>query len=625
MPSAFHFEAPNGGSSLTGVHPGMFRPPISPSASSSGYLGRSIDSSNAYADPSAPGPTAKRKRPPAHNWTGFGIGASAQDHQRSDFSGDGQMGGIGGGAEHRYVLAGHIETLNGFAPTDPKDAMDDSFYSDVDYRKALGSKRPHHETESIRLNADGADPTLPASQTNNNNSGWGSFALSTLGGVVGKVWEFCKTGAFRGFYAGGGKGFDIANGAATGATPSQLPAGQVWYNEHDVPTLPPLESGATTTSTGFPQSDLYYHDTDSAPATSSFGYQQRTAMEEEGSTTPPPAAKRRQISREWNTGTTTPGDELNRNWVVVEEPAPAAPAARRRRQGSGASRATMASPDVSVLRRRIVGRPAFPRYHASSSSSSSLGRGASSISHAGAAGLSTREPASFASPRPQSPSVGAPHYGQYGAGAASPASVSTPASRIPVPSGRPQTPAAFSPRLSIGGGSHSHHKASQLQPSLIPSPSAGGPHYSSPFGSPASKPGFGPGHRRNHSGASAASGRLLPRPRDAEPASGSPFEHTGAGIAAANNTTASNTNSPRLDAEARTLAARRARAEMEADIRMNDFNARIRDMIRQGREALGTTVEVELDMEDVDADEGGVGAAGGSRRGRGGVDIWEDE
>ena len=54
-------------------------------------------------------------------------------------------------------------------------------------------------------------------------------------------------------------------------------------------------------------------------------------------------------------------------------------------------------------------------------------------------------------------------------------------------------------------------------------------------------------------------------------------------------------NSPRLDAKARSLAAKRMQDEMETDIRMNDFNTRLRDMIRQGKEALGTTYEVESD------------------------------
>jgi hypothetical protein len=67
-------------------------------------------------------------------------------------------------------------------------------------------------------------------------------------------------------------------------------------------------------------------------------------------------------------------------------------------------------------------------------------------------------------------------------------------------------------------------------------------------------------------------------------------------------------NSPRLDAKARSLAARRMKEEMEADSRISDFNARLRDMIRQGKEALGTTYEVESDDE----------------RGRAG-DPWESE
>ncbi|KAJ8104817.1 hypothetical protein ONZ43_g7676 [Nemania bipapillata] len=68
-------------------------------------------------------------------------------------------------------------------------------------------------------------------------------------------------------------------------------------------------------------------------------------------------------------------------------------------------------------------------------------------------------------------------------------------------------------------------------------------------------------------------------------------------------------NSPRLDAKARNLAAKRMKEEMETDMRINDFNARLKDMIRQGKEALGTTYEVE-------SDDGGD---------RGGGDPWESE
>ncbi len=52
---------------------------------------------------------------------------------------------------------------------------------------------------------------------------------------------------------------------------------------------------------------------------------------------------------------------------------------------------------------------------------------------------------------------------------------------------------------------------------------------------------------------------------------------------------------PRLDAEAKHLAARKLAAERDTDARIESFNARLRDMIRQGKEALGTTVEVDVE------------------------------
>lgn len=59
-------------------------------------------------------------------------------------------------------------------------------------------------------------------------------------------------------------------------------------------------------------------------------------------------------------------------------------------------------------------------------------------------------------------------------------------------------------------------------------------------------------------------------------------------------------NSPRLDKQARKLAARRTQEERQTDSRINDFNSRLQEMIRQGKEALGTTIEVDLDADDGD-------------------------
>jgi hypothetical protein len=75
--------------------------------------------------------------------------------------------------------------------------------------------------------------------------------------------------------------------------------------------------------------------------------------------------------------------------------------------------------------------------------------------------------------------------------------------------------------------------------------------------------------------------------------------------------------SPRLSAEAKQLAQRKLAAEKETDAKVDAFNARLMAMIRQGREALGTKVEVEM----VD-DFGGAGGGGG---GVGGGTGWDDD
>lgn len=77
--------------------------------------------------------------------------------------------------------------------------------------------------------------------------------------------------------------------------------------------------------------------------------------------------------------------------------------------------------------------------------------------------------------------------------------------------------------------------------------------------------------------------------------------------------------SPRLSAEAKQLAQRKLAAEKETDAKVDAFNARLMAMIRQGREALGTKVEVEMDDE-FDTGRGGGGGGGGGVGGG-----WEDD
>ncbi|KAI1463095.1 uncharacterized protein F4812DRAFT_288037 [Daldinia caldariorum] len=505
MPGAFHFEALNDGSSLSGVHPGIFRPPASPSTSSSTYLGKSTGS--LHSDASALGFNAKRKRRgPLESRTfsswdiNRGDAEYAADNKHQE---DAELNGLSEEKGRAYVLAGQIETPNGDAV---EDGMNDSVYSDVDYRRALGPKCTPAKAELSAINVTSTASSSSSPTQTRQTNGWGSFALSTIGGVVGKVFQFCKTGVFRGFYAGGGRGYGVRT------SPKQQPStnGQVWCNEHDIPTLPNFSSN--TTPIEIPQSNNF-------PPNSGQGSPESS---------PPPAAKRRQID------VATPGDELRRNWVMVQESSEKIRPQSRASQAS-TLRTTQQQPFSPAVRRvsRPVSRVKPPSY---------TRRPSSRISPAGTTSLYNLEPASFASPRAQSPVV----------------SLHTP-SRIPVPS-RPQSPSVFSsPRL-------------PETPSLIPSPSI------HPMRN----------HRRNHSVASAASG-------------GSTRMKRGDSIRE------SRDYSPRLDAEAKTLAAKRLQEDIETDMRMNDFNAKLRDMIRQGKEALGTKVDIEIhdDME--------------------GVDTWEDD
>ncbi|KAI0966911.1 hypothetical protein F4678DRAFT_262342 [Xylaria arbuscula] len=491
MSGTYHFD-PNGGggrgASFSGVHPGIFRPPTSPSVSSSVYLGRSTGS--LQSETPAPISNAKRKRigaresTPANDWrrTGDGIFDDNIMGDPSYFDLDVNA------KERRYVLAGQMETPNGDHQKE-FGYIEDSVYSDVDYRRALGSRRTHEDSLD--------SPALRPMEIDSDNpvpSGWKSYAMSTIGGVVGRVWEFCRTGTFRGFYAGGGRGYEISKDIRQ--QPTNRPSGPGTYNTEE----------AIRTQEFRPLS--------SAPAqTDATPYYERGTPE----STPPPPPKRRQISYG------TPTDELQKNWVMIDEPA------NVNRQPSLASRASsrpvQRTTTPSLVRRisKPVSRlnaPNFNRHPPTRPSSASAGP------------ISNRESASFASTRSPAPS---------------PVMKAHTPSRIPVAS-RAQSPSTFA--------------ASQFiqQPSRIPSPS------------PYAKR----GHRRSQSAISAASiSPVKMKKRE------SLLEM--------------HDNSPRLDAKAKNLAAKRMKEEMETDVRMNDFNTRLQSMIRQGKEALGTTFEVESD------------------------------
>ena len=514
MPGAYRFDSTARAGPV--LNAGIFRPP-SPSTSNHN-LARSTGSFYSDISMSNTTPvtaTTKRKRRSTREST------PVDWNMAMDGANDARLEGRKQAPERqfRYTLAGQINATPLGAPNGVEAGiLEESVYSDIDYRRALGPKQEREEAESPSSHFE-AEQSVSDVRKTPSSTGWSALALQ----VVGKVWEFCTTGAFRGFHAGGGTGYDV-----NPSTPS--PATKPWCNEHDIPSFPIEESPVNQTPGNFPQVDFSAYHEASTPES-----------------TPRPAAKRRQVSGH---------DEL-KNWVLVDEP-------REKPRSFGAALSRAASrPSLARARPGYYSQTAastgrrinVPVSRLGSGTPSSLPRSRTSlrISHAGSPNLASREPASFAAPR-------------------SPLARSTP-SRIPVPTAsQSANPFAFSNGSGIATMSpRPLSRQSRQSRTHSPTPPA---------------PSSAKDHRRSQSGASAAS--TARRSRIGMDKIDVDDIHA----------------SPRLDAEAKQLAQKKLAAERDTGARVDALNAHLLDMIRLGKEALGTKVEV--------LEEGGGGG-------------WEDE
>ncbi|OAA66486.1 hypothetical protein SPI_01062 [Niveomyces insectorum RCEF 264] len=544
VPGAYHFDNPPFQTHVLGAN--VFLPPASPSMTSSVFnLGRStvsLDSDVSTSVVVGRGGTpinAKRKRAaqdsrestPAADWTA--MSADISYGQAFSSNNVGMMGRSTGNRDTMedsisYTLAGQIDTPDGPA----RSAVEDSYYSDVDYRRALGPKRIEGAFEA-------GDPQSAKVE------GW--TVLHTLGSVVGKVWEFCTTGAFRGFHAGGGAGYDwetskptMEGGDTTDAQQSRLGdavfagnhASAVAGHRSDVGNVGPCTGGHGAAADAAQSLDdgEQHHDLGQR-------YHERTRG----------SGKRRQVG--------LAGDELKRNWIMVEpeqqrqDGGKQARAPTFVRSGSRASlsnpiRTPKASrPDVTV--RRFS--PAVKRTGTMAVQGSRL-----RVSHAGSPALSPREPASFASPR--SPIT---------------------ATRSPL-GHAPYSPAVSRIPISVPGGSPASSSGVAF---ARPESRTGGPRRSAlPMSPPMES-----AHRASRRGSVNKMAISLSRRNSTN---GAVVENI--------------QDSPRLDDEAKRLAAQNLAAEKNADAKIEAFNLRLKEMIRQGKEALGTTFEIDGDGEQDD-------------------------
>lgn len=438
-------------------------------------------------------------------------------------------------APRNYALAGQLHSpVIGSNLDDADAAMGESMYSDSDYRRALGTKRSRDEGDDD--SSGGPTPlfTQPEPEQSTQSGSWGSFAFSTIGGVVGRVWEFCKAGAFKGFYAGGGTSYKMTSAGVsvdeTGSNSDQtyyFQGGSEQQLQQNSQPSRDRHFGGRERGRHLhrqpPKRDHYSNNNQNAGYDSSY---------DSGASTPTgPAPKRRRHTEN--------GGELGKNWVMIPEPE-AETRTPRRMPSSALPSPRYRAQQTPVTDRRMSSASSFSTPTTSNAAplrpaSRAAGRPGSRMSDASSLRpLQSASAASFASFKAPS--------------APKPPTPSHTASRIPVKANTSAVLASSAALSTFEQGRRRRH-------TVVPS---------------SSDPTSSSGHRRRGSIASVATSRV----NEID-------------------------SSPRLDAEARKLAARRQMEERDNDERMSAFNKQLQDMIRQGREALGTTIEVDGSWEDI--------------------------
>ncbi|THV73097.1 hypothetical protein D6D19_00395 [Aureobasidium pullulans] len=190
-----------------GLHNNIFRPPRTPGMSH-------LDTMGFAATPSQDKPALTRKRSRANSNkanTSAPLSYPSRDAWTSQAMSPAPL------ANELYTLDYKFDT-----PTLAAASRHDDFAGERDFRWKWDTSDLSPEQEvaympgllsrerngkgrtvsytSMASASDGAEPR-----------GWGGFAMKLVGGVVGKVWHFCREKAFSGFYAGAGQGYGFAH------------------------------------------------------------------------------------------------------------------------------------------------------------------------------------------------------------------------------------------------------------------------------------------------------------------------------------------------------------------------------------------------------------------------------
>lgn len=245
IPGAFFVDTPVPPKlDLSGAQSQLFQLPQTPSASSSLYRSISTSRKRARYDPSQNHrhdmTSSEREKPTLYDSFTFDDGASptplvnteyrlagGREQPRNPFE-----SGVGEPSTELDFRPSRYHQLGSSATTHhPIDDSVESLSSPAGTTTAGGNSRKRSRRDSV-VGEDAGSASV----------GWGRTVIN----VVGKVLDFCWTGAFRGFYAGGGRGYDLSSGTSPHRDGHQTGDGH-WES-----TVSPTEKETTgfATSTG---------------------------------------------------------------------------------------------------------------------------------------------------------------------------------------------------------------------------------------------------------------------------------------------------------------------------------------------------------------------------------------
>ncbi|KAH8804899.1 hypothetical protein F5884DRAFT_754482 [Xylogone sp. PMI_703] len=294
---------------LTGAKSHIFQPPHTPSASASAsssiYLTQSMGSLISDNTNDGLSSNVGRKR----NHADYASESYATPVASGEEWGMNSMNSMGMELDSpipfvntRYRLAGGMDTPTLAEAAAVERDLHGSEYADGRYRTELGGREAFTEhisgdmLDGIPREGNGRS-RMPVMRQQS-SEGWSKLALNIVGGVVGKVWEFCKTSAFpfRGFHAGGGRGYNVK---PSESEMTATPTDSFWESEKlpGFPNIGTFDREATVVPDMFSGGGL----------TNDYVHRHDNSLED----SPPRPAKRRQVSN--------PTDELAKNWVVVPE------------------------------------------------------------------------------------------------------------------------------------------------------------------------------------------------------------------------------------------------------------------------------------------------------------------